>query len=150
MVRNVIQRRSDNVLFFLLFWYTRQINLSNSFMSSSVCVLADPKLVSAEIVVSGAFANGFQNDSFPFPSSHTLKWHGTLLGCCSCIQIRCVPPCKCASVQWIVGTEMCSCNGDETCFDNVNPKWHLGVQSAPHDRFLGYYYVIITIAAVIL
>ena len=30
-----------------------------------------------------------------------------------------VPPCKCASVQWIVGTEMCSCNGDETCFDNV-------------------------------
>ena len=44
------------------------MNLSNSFMSSSLCVSADPELVSAEIVVFGAFANGFQNDSFPFPA----------------------------------------------------------------------------------
>ena len=37
---------------------------------------------------------------------------------CSCTKNRCVPPCKCASVQ-LVCTEMCSCNGDETCCDNV-------------------------------
>ena len=37
---------------------------------------------------------------------------------CSCIKNRCVPPCECASAQ-LVCTEMCSCNGDETCCDNV-------------------------------
>ena len=75
MVRNIIQRRSDSVLFFFLFWYTRQINLSNLFLASSVCVSADPKLASAEIVVSGAFANGFQNDSFPFSAKDPVQLH---------------------------------------------------------------------------
>ena len=44
-------------------------------MASSVCVSADPKLVSAEIVVFGAFANGFQNDSFPFSAKDPVQSH---------------------------------------------------------------------------
>ena len=44
-------------------------------MALSVCVSADPKSVSAETVVSGAFANGFQKDSFLFPSKKILYSH---------------------------------------------------------------------------
>ena len=31
---------------------------------------------------------------------------------CSCIKNRCLPPCKCASLN-LVCTEMCYCNGDD-------------------------------------
>ena len=55
------------------FWYTRQINLSNLFMSLSDCVSADPKLESVQIVVYGAFANGFLNDSFSFSARDPVQ-----------------------------------------------------------------------------
>ena len=37
---------------------------------------------------------------------------------CSCIKNRCLPPCKCASLN-LVCTEMCYCNGDDSNCDNV-------------------------------
>ena len=44
-------------------------------MASTVCVSADPKLVSAKIVVSGAFANDFQNGSFLFSARDPVQLH---------------------------------------------------------------------------
>ena len=52
-----------------MYYFSYHSATSFQFVYGIVCVSVDPELVSAEIVnVSGAFANGFLNGSFPFPA----------------------------------------------------------------------------------